>query len=65
MGALLALLFGRAERHTGYLVSSKVALDLLAARSPDAVDWWRKNAPRFFESGQGFIFSSDSCEEIL
>lgn len=64
LGALLALLFGRAKRHSGYLVSSKMALDLLAARSPEAADWWRQNAPRFFERGQGFIFSSDSCEEI-
>ena len=64
LGGLLGLLLGRAKRHRGYAVSSKVALDLLAARCPEAADWWRQNAPRFFEPGQGFIFSSDSCEEI-
>ena len=64
LGALLALLLGRAKRKAGYLVSSKMALDLLAARSPEAADWWRQNAPRFFEPDQGFIFSIDSCEEL-
>jgi hypothetical protein len=64
LGALLAVLFGRTEREVGYLVSSKTALELLAVRSPEAVDWWRQNAPHFLEPGRGFIFSLDSCEEI-
>ena len=63
-GGLLAILLGRAKRHDGYMVASKTALDLLAVGSPEAANWWRQNAPRFFETGQSFIFSRDSCEEL-
>jgi len=64
LGALLAILLGRTHRVTGYMVESKTALELLAASSPEAADWWRNNAPRFFEPGRAFVFSGDSCEEI-
>jgi hypothetical protein len=63
-GRLLALVTARAKRQVGYLVASKTALDLLAAHSPAAAEWWRQNAPRFFEPSQAFIFSSESCEEV-
>ena len=64
LGALLAILLGRTHRVTGYMVESKTALELLAASSPEAANWWRDNAPHFFEPGRAFVFSGDSCEEI-
>jgi hypothetical protein len=64
LGALFAILLGRTNREVGYMVESKTALDLLAARSPEAADWWRHNAPHFFEPGRAFVFTGDSCEEI-
>jgi len=64
LGALFAILLGRTQREVGYMVESKTALELLAARSPEAADWWRQNAPHFFEPGRPFVFSGDSCEEL-
>jgi hypothetical protein len=63
-GKLLAILLGRAERKVGYAVEAKVAVDLLASRSPEAASWWREHAPRFIEPGRYFLFATDSCEVI-
>jgi hypothetical protein len=64
LGGLLAILFGRAQREVGYTVEARVAVDLLASRSLEAADWWRKNAPRFIEPGRYFMFAAESCEEL-
>ncbi len=64
LGALLAILFGRAKREVGYMVESRVAVDLLAARSPEAAAWWHENAPRLIEPGRCFMFAAESCEEL-
>jgi hypothetical protein len=64
LGALFAILFGRAQREVGYIVEARVAVDLLASHSPDAADWWRRNAPRFIEPGRYFMFAAESCEEL-
>ena len=64
LGALLAIVLRRTQRVKGYMVESKTALDLLAARSPEAAELWRHNAPHFFEPGRAFVFTGDSCAEI-
>jgi len=64
LGGLFAILFGRAPRETGYIVEASVAVDLLAARSPAAADWWRQHAPRTIEPGRYFLFAAESCEEL-
>ena len=64
LGSLFAVLFGRAQREVGYIVESRVAIDLLAARSPETAGWWRQNAPRFTKSGRYFMFAAASCEEL-
>lgn len=63
-GALLAMLFGRAQREVGYVVEASVAVNLLASRSPEAAAWWREHAPRFIEPGRYFMFAAESCEEL-
>ncbi len=60
----LAAMFGFGQREIGYTVESKVAIDLLAARSPEAAQWWQQNTPRFIEPGRYFMFTADSCEEL-
>jgi hypothetical protein len=62
--ALFGALLGIGQRHVGYVVESRVAIELLAARSPEAAAWWRENVPRFTESGRYFMFAADSCEEV-
>src|SRR3954470_18176769 len=60
LGTLFAILFGRAQRETGYIVEANVAIDLLASRSPDAAAWWREHAPRFIEPGRHFMFAAEA-----
>lgn len=64
LGALFAILSGRARRNAGYIVEAKVAVDLLASRSPEAASWWRQNTPHFIEPGRYFMFAAESCEEV-
>jgi hypothetical protein len=61
---LLGILTGRAKRATGYVVDAKTSLELLAAHTPEATDWWRTNAPRFLGPGRSFLFAADVCEEV-
>jgi hypothetical protein len=61
IGALFAIFFGRAQREVGYIVEAKVAVDLLASRSPEAAEWWRQIAPRFIEPGRYFMFAAECC----
>jgi hypothetical protein len=63
-GKLFAALVGLPPRKIGYVVESGVALNLLAARTPEAAEWWRLNAPHFFEAGHYFLFDADSCDVV-
>ena len=55
---------GRARQALGYIVDAGVALELLTAHSPEAAEWWRRNAPRLVEPGSTFGFDDDCCEEL-
>ncbi len=63
-GLILAALLGRGQKHTGYIVESKTAIELLAGHSKEAADWWRRNTPQFLKPNFCFLFPTDSCEEI-
>jgi len=63
-GRWFAVLFGRTKREVGYIVEARVAIDLLASRSPEAADWWRQNAPQFTKPGRYFMFATESCEVL-
>mgnify|MGYP000966107086 CR=1 FL=1 len=64
IGALFAILSGRAHREVGYIVEASVAVDLLASRSPEAAECRRQHAPHFIEPGRYFMFAAESCEEL-
>ena len=65
LGVLFAMLTGRAQRATGYVVDAKTALELLATHAPEAALWWRTHAPRFLEPGRCFLFAAEGCEEVI
>lgn len=64
LGYLFAIMFGRAQKEVGYIVESQVAINLLAAHSPEAAGWWRQHTPRLIKPGHFFLFAFDSCEEV-
>lgn len=57
------VLLGRARRTSGYIVSAKIAVDLLAQTQPAAAQWWRDNAPKLLSGKRDFLFDIDACEE--
>jgi len=64
LGLLLALLFGRTERQTGYIVDAHRAVEILAKYAPDAAKWWRENASGAIVPGKRFLFAADACQEL-
>jgi hypothetical protein len=60
IGSLLGLLCFKGQRDIGYIVESNVAINLLAARSPEAADWWRQNTPQFTAPGKYFMFAAEA-----
>jgi hypothetical protein len=49
---------------TGYAVDGRVALERLAAHSPEAAAWWRENVPLVLDPGFQFIFHVESCQML-
>ena len=49
---------------SGYMVDANKAVELLAARSPAAADWWRENCAAFLEANGCLIFPPDVCERL-
>lgn len=56
LSCLLALLTGKLERQSGFLVESRVAVAILALKSPEAAAWWRENTPHQLKPGRQFVF---------
>jgi len=63
-GELVAILIGKTERQSGYIVDAAQAVEILAAHSPDAAKWWRENAPLSIRRGKRFLFATEVCQEV-
>ena len=64
LGLLLALLFGRTERQTGYIVDAHRAVEILEKHAPYAAKWWRENAAPAIMPGKRFLFAAQACQEL-
>ena|SRR2546430_8336808 len=60
---ILALVLGKFERRTGYVVNALDAVNLLAARDPDAAKWWRDHCSYLLDGKRHFVFAAHVCEE--
>jgi hypothetical protein len=58
------VLTGSPQPHVGYVVDAHTAVELLAAQSTEAADWWRTNVPNLIPPGQHFMFDVECCEEL-
>lgn len=56
LSCLLALLTGKLERQSGFLVESRAAVAILASQSPEAAAWWREKTPDQLKPGRQFVF---------
>jgi hypothetical protein len=62
--AAMGVLSWKQDRTIGYVVEGRVALERLAAYSPEAAIWWRENVPHVLDSGYQFIFPGDNCQKL-
>lgn len=64
LGQWIAYFPGRGHTETGYIIDADQAVELLAAKSPQAAAWWREHAAGWIAPGRQLLFSADECEEI-
>jgi len=62
--AALEVLSWKQDRTIGYAVEGRVALERLAACSPEAAAWWREHVPHVLNSGYQFIFPQENCQKL-
>jgi hypothetical protein len=53
IGALLA---GKLERRSGFLVEAQAAVAVLAKSSPEAAAWWQENTPHLLRPKRYLVF---------
>ena len=53
---LVAVVTGKFNVESGYLVECSAALAVLEAERPDAAAWWKENLPHHFRAGRRFVF---------
>lgn len=63
-GQCIAHFPGRGHTETGYIIDANLAVERLAAKSPQAAAWWREHAAGWIAPGRQLLFSADECEEI-
>lgn len=61
---VLAIMFGRQQAITGFVVNAGTAIRLLGTVNPAAAAWWMDNAPEFASGRYDFVFDSDCCELV-
>jgi len=64
LSRLVALLRLRYSRHTGFIVDSRIALQILEANSAEAAAWWKENLPHLLQSGRYLVFDRESAKVI-
>jgi hypothetical protein len=63
-GTLFALLSGKTVKRNGFTVNSKVAIEILESKSPEAANWWKLNTPCYSNSKKIFIFEKAVCQIV-
>ena len=56
IGALLA---GKLQRRSGFVVETQAAIAVLATSSPEAAAWWQENTPHLLRKTRYFVFPQD------
>jgi len=60
---IVDLVTGRYAVKTGYAVNALEAVDLLQAKDPVAVAWWREHCAHMLDGKRSFLFPIAVCEE--
>src|SRR4029450_1901344 len=61
---LIHLFTFRLKVHTGFVVPSLTAVEILERTQPTAARWWRENAPHTMRPRRYFLFPPECCERV-
>ena len=64
LSCLFAAITGRLRPYRGYIVESKVAIELLGATHPEAAAWWKENVPHLLKPKRLFLFD-EKCGRVV
>lgn len=65
VGETLKCLLGfRYRIHSGYVVPTLPAVELLERSNPAAARWWRDNAPHAVRAGRFLVFPTECCQRV-
>ncbi len=56
ISCLVALVSGKLERQSGFVVEMRAAIAVLEVGNPDAAAWWRENTPYLLRGKRYFVF---------
>src|SRR6266702_2282223 len=57
--SIAALLAGKLQRRSGFVVETQAAISVLAKSSPEAAAWWQENTPHLLRKTRYFVFPQD------
>jgi hypothetical protein len=61
----LAYLFAlRLTLHSGFIVPTLQAIEILEKSNPSAANWWRQNAAHLLRARRYLVFPTDCCERV-
>jgi hypothetical protein len=61
---LLKVVTFRLPVQRGFVVRSRVAIDILEKSNSEAARWWRENVPRMLRPSRCFLFAPECCERV-
>lgn len=65
VATLIHLVTFRLKLHTGDVVPSLTAVEILEKSNPAAARWRHENAPHAIHRGRHFLFSPECCERVV
>lgn len=54
-----ALVTGKLQRRSGFIVETQAAIAVLEKSSPEAAAWWQENTPHLLRPRRYFVFPQD------
>lgn len=61
---LIYLLVFRYRIHSGYIVPTLSAIEVLERSNPSAARWWRDNAPHAVRARRFLVFPTECCQLV-
>ena len=59
LSSISALLLGKFERKSCFIVEAATAISILERSSPEAANWWREKTPHLLQSRRYLAFQSE------